>query len=105
MKFDIIIFSGPSFPVRVKGKEVLATSPDGGGVILFAAEAEIIVELRFGADKWTEHPKKLQHQLSFIGIPYPCEYGKYIGSTLHIIECKHAKPVYIFHFQLHLVNF
>ena len=45
----------------------MATSPDGGGVILFGgwnedkkAIEDNLLELRFGADKWTILPQKLK---------------------------------------------
>ena len=47
----------------------MATSPDGGGVILFGGDnpdkeggafEDTLLELRFGADKWTTIPQKLK---------------------------------------------
>ena len=41
----------------------MATSPDGGGVILFGGfnkgKEDTILELRFDADEWIELPQKL----------------------------------------------
>ena len=41
----------------------MATSPDGGGVILFGgqfANEDTILELRYDSDKWTTLPQKLK---------------------------------------------
>ena len=45
----------------------MATSPDGGGVILFGgyngdkdANEDTILELRYGSDKWNTLPQKLK---------------------------------------------
>ena len=49
----------------------MATSPDGGGVILFGgynwdkrAEEDTILELRYDSDKWTILPQKLNQRRS-----------------------------------------
>ena len=49
----------------------MATSPDGGGVILFGgynydkrAQEDTLLELRFGADNWTILPQKLKQPRS-----------------------------------------
>ena len=46
----------------------MATSPDGGGVILFggyngdkSANEDTLLELRYDSDKWTILPQKLFH--------------------------------------------
>ena len=57
----------------------MATSPDGGGVILFGgynedkrAEEDTLLELKFGADKWTPLPQKLnQPRTNHVVIPIP----------------------------------
>ena len=74
----------------------MATSPDGGGLILFGGVnldkgtngelEDIIIELRFGADKWTRLPKKLnQPRYGHVVIPIPYsrvsnKQGKYLIS-------------------------
>ena len=70
------IFAGPSLPYRLYDS-AMATSPDGGGVILFGgynydkhAEEDTILELRYGSDKWTTLPQKLKHaRRSHVVIP------------------------------------
>ena len=55
----------------------MATSPDGGGVILFGgnnwdklSDEVTLLELRFGADNWTILPQKLkQPRSSHVVIP------------------------------------
>ena len=55
----------------------MATSPDGGGVILFGgwngdkgANEDTILELRYDSDKWTTLPQKLkQHRAAHAVIP------------------------------------
>ena len=61
------IFSGPALPYRLSNS-AMATSPDGGGVILFGgynkdkdAKEDTILELRYGAANWTQLPLKLKH--------------------------------------------
>ena len=58
--------AGPSLPIRL-GFSAMATSTDGGGVILFggwnddkSAKEDTLLELRFGADNWTILPQKLK---------------------------------------------
>ena len=65
-------------PYKLDGS-AMATSPDGGGVILFGgynwdkyAREDDLLELRFGADKWTPLPQKLnQPRDSHVVIPIP----------------------------------
>merc|ERR1711988_1385994 len=69
---------GPSLPYRLV-RSAMATSPDGGGVILFGgynhdkgAREDKILELRFGANEWTTLPQKLnQPRDSHVVIPIP----------------------------------
>ena len=56
----------------------MATSPDGGGVILFGGwkfgkgKDDKILELRFGANEWTVLPQKLnQPRERHVVIPIP----------------------------------
>ena len=60
------IFAGPSLPYKLDDS-AMATSPDGGGVILFggynkdkSATEDTILELRYDSDKWTTLPQKLK---------------------------------------------
>ena len=62
------LFAGPSLPYRLTDS-AMATSPDGGGVILFGgfnadndkwASEDTILELRYDSDKWTTLPQKLK---------------------------------------------
>ena len=60
------IFAGPPLPYKL-WDSAMATSPDGGGVILFGGynedidvEEDTLLELRFGADNWTILPQKLK---------------------------------------------
>ena len=60
------IFAGPPLPYRLFDS-AMATSPDGGGVILFGgcnwdkrAYEDTILELRYDSDKWTTLPQKLK---------------------------------------------
>ena len=53
-------------PYKLYGS-AMATSPDGGGVILFGgyngdkhAYEDTILELRYDSDKWTTLPQKLK---------------------------------------------
>ena len=68
------MFSGPSLPYSVEGS-AMATSPDGGGVILFGGDGhgrtkDTLLELRFCADKWTTLPQKLnQRRFGHVVIP------------------------------------
>ena len=72
------MFAGPSLPYSISGS-VMATSPDGRGVILFGGNGhgrdenfKTIFELRFGEDKWTTLPQKLnQHRHVHVVIPIP----------------------------------
>merc|ERR1719510_1171156 len=58
---------GPSLPYKLHNS-AMATSPDGGGVILFGGfnterryyKEDTILELRYGSDKWTTLPQKLK---------------------------------------------
>ena len=67
------MFPGPSLPYGLKGGK-MATSPDGGGVILFGGWKKIhsdnflssfdymddsILELRHDSNRWTTLPQKL----------------------------------------------
>jgi len=61
---------GPPLPYKLD-ISAMATSPDGGGVILFGgvnrdkhAEEDTILELRYGSDKWTKLPQKLKQPRS-----------------------------------------
>ena len=60
------IFAGPPLPYKLRNS-AMATSPDGGGVILFGgwtpdkwAKEDTILELRYDSDKWTTLPQKLK---------------------------------------------
>ena len=60
------MFAGPSLPYGLEDS-AMATSPDGGGVILFGgynkdkrAKEDTILELRYDSDKWTTLPQKLK---------------------------------------------
>ena len=72
------MFAGPSLPNRLQWS-AMATSPDGGGVILFGGwnggkrgRADKILELRFGANEWTVLPQKLnQPRERHVVIPIP----------------------------------
>ena len=75
MKCILILFAGPSLPYN--GDSAMATSPDGGGVILFGgynydkdAIEDTLLELRFGSDRWITLPQKLsQPRDSHVVIP------------------------------------
>ena len=58
----MILFAGPSLPYKL-ADSAMATSPDGGGVILFGgdngAKNDTLLELRYGSDKWITLPQKL----------------------------------------------
>ena len=70
------MFAGPNLPYKLYDS-AMATSPDGGGVILFGgwngdkgAAEDTLLELRFGADNWTILPQKLkQPRMSHVVIP------------------------------------
>ena len=70
------IFAGPPLPYKLNGS-AMATSPDGGGVILFGgynpdkrAKEDTILELRYDSDKWTTLPQKLkQPSITHVVIP------------------------------------
>ena len=72
------MFAGPSLPYKLYDS-AMATSPDGGGVILFGGwnggkrgREDKILELRFGANEWTELPQKLnQPRSGHVVIPIP----------------------------------
>ena len=60
------IFAGPPLPYKLR-ESAMATSPDGGGVILFGGwnadkgpTEDTILELRYASDKWTTLPQKLK---------------------------------------------
>ena len=64
------IFAGPSLPYGLIFS-AMATSPDGGGVILFggyngdkSAREDTLLELRYDSDKWTILPQKLNQRRS-----------------------------------------
>ena len=75
------IFAGPPLPYRL-ADSAMATSPDGGGVILFGGRnldystyynnggsellyEDDLLELRFGADNWTILPQKLKQPIKY----------------------------------------
>ena len=65
------IFAGPPLPYKI-AYSAMATSPDGGGVILFGgrngdkgAYEDTILELRYGSDKWTTLPQKLKQPRAY----------------------------------------
>ena len=72
------IFAGPPLPYKL-ADSAMATSPDGGGVILFGGynpdkngREDKILELRFGANEWTVLPQKLnQPRIQHVVIPIP----------------------------------
>ena len=71
----LILFAGPELPFKLSNS-AMATSPDGGGVILFGGSSyggiDTILELRFNAYEWTELPQKLnQPRNSHVVIPIP----------------------------------
>ena len=62
----MILFAGPELPYKL-WDSAMATSPDGGGVILFGGwnedkddREDTLLELRFGADYWTILPQELK---------------------------------------------
>ena len=60
----ISMFSGPELPYKLWAS-AMATSPDGGGVILFGGWTGVkrvnnIFELRYGSNEWIEFPQKLK---------------------------------------------
>ena len=59
------MFAGPPLPYKL-WDSAMATSPDGGGVILFggyngdkSAKEDTLLELQYDSDKWTILPQKL----------------------------------------------
>ena len=72
------MFAGPSLPYKLSWS-AMATSPDGGGVILFGGyngnngdREDKILELRFGANEWTILPQKLNPpRKDHVVIPIP----------------------------------
>ena len=72
------MFAGPSLPYKLL-YSAMATSPDGGGVILFggynddkSGSEDKILELKFDANEWTVLPQKLnQPRFSHVVIPIP----------------------------------
>ena len=67
------MFAGPQLPYTLYGS-AMATSPDGGGVILFGGEGgsgDTILELRYGSNQWIELPQKLNQPRSYhVVIPF-----------------------------------
>ena len=71
------MFAGPALPYRL-WDSAMATSPDGGGVILFggwngdkSAAEDTILELRYGSNQWIELPQKLkQPRRGHVVIPF-----------------------------------
>ena len=66
----LILFAGPPLPYKLY-QSAMATSPDGGGVILFGGAnmdkddyKDTLLELRFGANEWTPLPQKLKQPRS-----------------------------------------
>ena len=63
------MFAGPSLPYKLYSS-AMATSPNGGGVILFGGSIgdydreDKILELRFAANEWTVLPQKLNQARS-----------------------------------------
>ena len=78
--FDI--FAGPSLPYKL-GSSAMATSPDGGGVILFGGKnydeietedprEDRVLELQYDSEQWTELSQKLkQPRDGHVVIPIP----------------------------------
>ena len=75
----LILFAGPDLPYKLYDS-AMATSPDGGGVILFGgndadkgvfgAKEDTLLELRYDADECTILPQKLkQARMSHVVIP------------------------------------
>ena len=72
------MFAGPSLPYKLS-RSAMATSPDGGGVILFGGyngdkdvQEDTLLELRFGSDRWITLPQKLsQPRQKHVVIPIP----------------------------------
>ena len=64
------MFAGPELPYGLYSS-AMATSTDGGGVILFGGfdddknvRERTLLELRYGSDKWTKLPQKLRKSRS-----------------------------------------
>ena len=74
----MILFAGPELPYKLSGS-AMATSPDGGGVILFGgyiadkyAKEDTLLELRYDANEWKILPQKLKQLRSqHVVIPIP----------------------------------
>ena len=72
------MFAGPPLPYKLVDS-AMATSPDGGGVILFGgynidkhAREDTLLELRYDADEWTVLPQKLKTpRREHVVIPIP----------------------------------
>ena len=72
------MFAGPELPYKLYDS-AMATSPDGGGVILFGgyngdkkAKEDTILELRLGLNEWTQLPQTLnQSRHKHVVIPIP----------------------------------
>ena len=70
--------AGPSLPIRL-GFSAMATSTDGGGVILFGGwnanirvEEDTLLELRYDSDEWTPLAEMLKlPRVSHVVIPIP----------------------------------
>ena len=74
------MFAGPSLPYGLVSS-AMATSPDGGGVILFGGlkrhVMDKLLELRYGSDEWTILPQKLkQRRRNHVVIPISNWIGK-----------------------------
>ena len=74
----MILFAGPELPYKLK-HSVMATSPDGGGVILFGglnankgAREDALLKLLYDGDEWIILPQKLkQPRNAHVVIPIP----------------------------------
>ena len=66
----MILFAEPSLPY-ILSNTAMATSPNGGGVILFGgynldenAQVDTLLELRYRSYRWNTLPQKLTHPRS-----------------------------------------
>ena len=71
------IFAGPPLPYELYNS-AMATSPDGGGVILFGGwnndksdREDTVLELRYDADEWKILGKLKQPRKKHVVIPIP----------------------------------
>ena len=71
----MVLFAGPNLPYKLYDS-AMATSPDGGGVILFGgynydkrADEDTILELRYDADEWKILGKLKQPRKDHVVIP------------------------------------